>query len=1041
MRLSVYAAVLVTMAGAITLGELDDVLKARHPPGAPSYGIADLSGAPFGFNIDQVEQVVKDSWLLGAPPDFTNPERIVHAHVIVDCLFAAAYAWLLFLVARGLGRRLEDAADAANLQEAALHRLHERDIEPTDEAMDAQRYDFELLVRRYARFAYRASVAAPILFAVDVVENVLQSAAVENVDARWLYVLLFGATWAKFLLVAFIVVALVLGVIGLDILYPRAKNRLAATFIVARAPLILGVVLVVAFLTDLTPFGEQSSDVLLGWKQGVADAVVAFLLFAWLSVLVIVLARRLIEPTPRTAEAEERMMQAAPYIGYLEPQEARFPIRLLPLGIVGAALIALAFVLSQTDYGGAGIGVAGGILAGIALASRLVGKASSNPLPALGLGTVTLPALAAAVPLVVLGLALLKATVAEIAWASREEYVIWALAGLAIAAVGLVVFTFARSPAANTLALGFGWWLMGPTLGFLAYLVWRIWLHPWRVADALGAFGVFAAAAGAALLVAYLLMWPEERLRPPSVFAIVRLRRIPVFGLVFLWAVIAAILDPGGFHDVRTRAAEGPVRPYAHEQGLSVEQAFRRWQRGNTAPAAAGARRVRPLVFVVAAGGGVRAAYWTGLVLECIFGGRGAEACTAPKDRDPAESAVFAATGASGGSVGLANWIAHQRSDRGNWLDHLGDDSVTPTLAWALFADLPNAFVKFTWFGDRAQVLERTWEQQWGGRDTSLADLLLPWRTGPTSGGPLSEGLFAAAADATVPILLLTSTSVEDGCRFAVSPFDSNVGLQRVGTRIEDCLTMRSFEKGGGAHVKPVTRDGWALAATKDLDDYLCSNADVRLSTAAHLSARFPYVSPSGRLLKCEDGDDETDEQKTATYLVDGGYYDNTAASPVIELWAALEPYVARFNADNDTCVAPFVLEIDNHYGEPPGPEPEPRPKESQVPIQTLLGTRNAHEANSRQAAAVGASVPFADDLVVTRAGTGVEIDRFARIYPRAHPGTRAPLGWALSEASREDLWTELASDQNREEIRKARRWFRGDLVCSPAARVRPRRP
>ena len=69
------------------------------------------------------------------------------------------------------------------------------------------------------------------------------------------------------MLLAFAVVGLALGLVGLDILRPQAKNRLAASFVVAQAPLILGALLVLAFLTDLTPFGEQSSDVLLGWNE------------------------------------------------------------------------------------------------------------------------------------------------------------------------------------------------------------------------------------------------------------------------------------------------------------------------------------------------------------------------------------------------------------------------------------------------------------------------------------------------------------------------------------------------------------------------------------------------------------------------------------------------------------------------------------------------------------------------------------------------------------------------------------------------------
>ena len=38
------------------------------------------------------------------------------------------------------------------------------------------------------------------------------------------------------------------------------------------------------------------------------------------------------------------------------------------------------------------------------------------------------------------------------------------------------------------------------------------------------------------------------------------------------------------------------------------------------------------------------------------------------------------------------------------------------------------------------------------------------------------------------------------------------------------------------------------LPSTNELIDYLCPTEDVPLSTAAHISARFPYVSPTGRI-------------------------------------------------------------------------------------------------------------------------------------------------------------------------------------------------
>ena len=56
------------------------------------------------------------------------------------------------------------------------------------------------------------------------------------------------------------------------------------------------------------------------------------------------------------------------------------------------------------------------------------------------------------------------------------------------------------------------------------------------------------------------------------------------------------------------------------------------------------------------------------------------------------------------------------------------------------------------------------------------------------------------------------------------------------------------------------------------------------------------------------------------------------------------------------------------------------------------------------------------------------EVDRFAHIYPRAHPGSKAPLGWTLSGTARRDLRGQLR--YNRGEIAKVRRWFAGDLTC-----------
>jgi hypothetical protein len=51
---------------------------------------------------------------------------------------------------------------------------------------------------------------------------------------------------------------------------------------------------------------------------------------------------------------------------------------------------------------------------------------------------------------------------------------------------------------------------------------------------------------------------------------------------------------------------------------------------------------------------------------------------------------------------------------------------------------------------------------------------------------------------------------------------------------------------------------------------------------------------------------------------------------------------------------------------------------------------------------------------------------RYAHVYPRVHPGTRAPLGWTLSEASTEELRRQL-HEANAPAVATARSWL-GDV-------------
>ena len=88
--------------------------------------------------------------------------------------------------------------------------------------------------------------------------------------------------------------------------------------------------------------------------------------------------------------------------------------------------------------------------------------------------------------------------------------------------------------------------------------------------------------------------------------------------------------------------------------------------------------------------------------------------------------------------------------------------------------------------------------------------------------------------------------------------------------------------------------------------------------------------------------------------VVDGGYFDTSAASTISELYSALKHLIDAKNADEDSktpCVVPVFLQIDNAYIDVTATSFK-RPLESTVPIATMLETRNAREAQSRLYAA-----------------------------------------------------------------------------------------
>ncbi|WP_328992693.1 hypothetical protein OG394_00480 [Kribbella sp. NBC_01245] len=558
-----------------------------------------------------------------------------------------------------------------------------------------------------------------------------------------------------------------------------------------------------------------------------------------------------------------------------------------------------------------------------------------------------------------------------------------------------------------------------------------------------------------------------------------RFKRFPVLAFFVVWILVVSALDPGGYHDIRRMPAQQTM---ATPTLSDAWQGFLNSHKSTTGSA-------QPVVMVGAQGGGIRAAVWTALVMECLFGpgpvsgANGVCAHESPSenrtpeeqkadDQKLAEQAmgsvpVFLASGASGGSVGLAAWTARRADLLQDGAastaprqveDALRKDFVAPDIARMLSADLPHALLAWDW-PDRAEMLERSWEQAWrrGPDDPSppanrgmargLRDL---WST--THG----NGLWAS------PVLAMNGISVEDDCRFVVSAVDFALPAGEVapyqpadappGSSLDQpndaaCrgpVRREVLQQPGGTN-RGVSRDepgGYldVLPSSNELVDYLCPDEDVPLSTASHLSARFPLVSPSGRIDRraCASGAGLVPEP-AVSYVADGGLFDNSGAGTVTDAWRALQPLAAASElgtasgseAAVGSCLVPIFVQIDNS---PPAAtrssQADPRPLELTAPVKATLGQVNSREAYARASAAAAFTRPLsAGGKSIQTADGSSPASLWFRITLAGQPGPEPPLGWTLADATVNEMRSQLTSDTNRQAITELRKLLEADAL------------
>jgi hypothetical protein len=203
--------------------------------------------------------------------------------------------------------------------------------------------------------------------------------------------------------------------------------------------------------------------------------------------------------------------------------------------------------------------------------------------------------------------------------------------------------------------------------------------------------------------------------------------------------------------------------------------------------------------------------------------------------------------------------------------------------------------------------------------------------------------------------------------------------------------------------------------------DLLGCTGQLRSTTAALLTARFPYVTPSG-VVDCHG----TDLQ-----IVDGGYAENFGLGTMVDLAPQLLQEVRTHNtcvldpsapacADVDaptTLIAPMLVYLDNGTGSDLAVQPAGLDLEVLVPPLTLLSAKKElYSARSQLARAENlfATDQLWDATATDAAAATTAVDALRRspvaiIFQATEPQVAGPLGWVLSTASMDSMDSALA--------------------------------
>lgn len=358
----------------------------------------------------------------------------------------------------------------------------------------------------------------------------------------------------------------------------------------------------------------------------------------------------------------------------------------------------------------------------------------------------------------------------------------------------------------------------------------------------------------------------------------------------------------------------------------------------------------RMLVVVAADGGGIQASAWAATALTGI-----------QQQWPEFRHSVRLISAVSGGSVGTMYFVAALTKDgpRPQRLEEARNAALTGSLneaawglaypdLWRVMAPSPSRYLK-----DRSWAMEQVWQR---GLDVDGPQTLADLRAG------INEGWR--------PAVTFNATAVESGQRVALATF--------------------------------APPKAWNV----DTLERLYGGRDLRLTTAARLSATFPYVTAIAR------ADTDADTGPAATHFGDGGYYDNTAMVLAMRwLDDALDVRPPGTPRQTVAFVRLRSFPLESELRAAQGKRERDRRitdrgwlYETIGPITTLLAVRTASQQERAET-----ELEFLQRLWGLR---GVDIARFEFAFR-----LEAPLSWQLTPIEARRITDQWKSQQNQDEL------------------------